>query len=420
LTRLELTSVLLGARRAARGLQAADRNAVLKCVAQSLTRESARILAANNEDVVAAKDSMSAALLDRLMLTPERLHAIIESIAQLQNLPDPLGQVERAWTHPKGMHMRKLSVPFGVIGMIYESRPNVTVDAAMLCLKAGSATVLRGSSNALASNRALVAAMRTGLQAAGTDPNAICLIDSKDRAVVLDLLRARGQIDLIIPRGGGELIRYVTEHARVPVIETGTGVCHLYVHRSADLGQALAILIDGKVRRPGVCNALETLLVDEAIAATFLPLVGAALHALGVELRACEASLAHLPASAHALPAAASDFGTEFLDLILAIKIVPDIDAAIAHIQQFGTQHSEAICAAAPEALAQFSAEVDAAAVYCNASTRFTDGFEFGFGAEIGISTQKLHARGPMGLAQMVTHKYLIDGTGQVRSGEVA
>jgi glutamate-5-semialdehyde dehydrogenase len=411
-----LNTLLTAAKTAARSLLSADRNAMLAAIAAALKTQRALILLANDTDVQAARaNGMSNALLDRLVLTPARLDSIIASVLDVINLPDPLGHVLAHWQHPNGMQIRKRSVPFGVIGVIYESRPNVTVDAAMLCLKAGSAVVLRGSSNTLASNRALTHAMRAGLEALGTDPNAITLVDSAERSDVTEMLNARGKIDLLIPRGGAALIKHVIENARVPVIETGTGVCHLYVHASADIDQALAILLNGKVQRPGVCNSLETLLVDAAIAAQFLPRAFTALTQAGVEIRACAISQTYASNASNTQLATDADYEREFLDLIIAVKVVVDIDSALAHIARFSTQHSEVICARDGAAIQQFCEQVDAACVYANASTRFSDGFEFGFGAEIGISTQKMHARGPMGLREMVTYKYVIDGSGQVR-----
>jgi glutamate-5-semialdehyde dehydrogenase len=408
-----LNTLLSAAKTAARPLAVANRNALLSAIAAALEAHRALIHSANNADVQAARASgMSDALLDRLALTPARLDSIIAGVLDVVNLPDPLSHVLDHWQHPNGMQIRKRSVPFGVIGVIYESRPNVTVDAAALCLKAGSAVVLRGSSNALASNRALSHAMRSGLEGIGADPNAITFVDSAERSDVTEMLNARGKIDLLIPRGGAALIKHVIEHARVPVIETGTGVCHLYVHASADIDQALAILLNGKVQRPGVCNSLETLLVDAAVAPQFLPRAFAALAQAGVDIRACALSQRYGP---NAKLATDADYASEFLALIIAVKVVPDFEAALAHIAQFSTQHSEVICASDPGAIQQFCDQVDAACVYANASTRFSDGFEFGFGAEIGISTQKMHARGPMGLREMVTYKYVINGSGQVR-----
>ena len=411
--RAMLDQTFIGARRAARSLIYADRNALLAALQQALTDASAGILAANAADLEAARaGGMSAPLLDRLGLDADRLSAIIASISAVIALPDPVGVTLDQWQHPQGMQICKRSVPFGVIGVIYESRPNVTVDAAVLCLKAGSAVLLRGSANALQTNRCLVKAMRAGLAAAGADPDVINLVDSVERASVTEMLSARGKIDLLIPRGGAALISHVVANARVPVIETGTGVCHLYVHQSADFAQALAILMNGKTQRPGVCNALETLLVDAAIAQEFLPMCLPALQAAGVEVRGCVRTQ---PLGKNVQAATELDYAAEFLDLVIAVKVVDHMDAALAHISQFGTQHSEVICASEAAVIQRFCDEVDAAAVYANASSRFTDGFEFGFGAEIGISTQKMHARGPMGLREMVTYKYLINGSGQVR-----
>lgn len=408
-----MITTLENARRAARTLPAADRNALLRAIANALTAATHDVLSANALDLAQAREQgTSAPLLDRLALNEARWHAIIASIDQVIALPDPVGQLLSQFTHANGMQVRKLSVPFGVIAMVYESRPNVTVDAAILGLKAGSAMVLRGSSSALRTNQAMVQAMRGALEAMGADPNAITLIDSPERDAVTQLLQARGLVDLVIPRGGAALIAHVLAHARVPVIETGTGVCHLYVHRSADLVQSLAILINGKTQRPGVCNALETLLIDSEIAAEFIPLAAGALAARGVEIRGDEQFCSIWP---EATRATAADYAAEFLDLIIAVRVVSGLTEALEHIARFSTQHSEVICARDAGAIAKFCAEVDAAAVYANASSRFTDGFEFGFGAEIGISTQKMHARGPMGLREIVTYKYVIDGSGQVR-----
>lgn len=415
--RAMLDQIFISARHAARSLIYADRNALLAALQQALSQASAQILAANAADLELARaGGMTAPLLDRLALDADRLRAIIASISAVIALPDPVGVTLEHWQHPQGMQMTKRSVPFGVIGVIYESRPNVTVDAAVLCLKAGSAVLLRGSASALQTNRCLVAAMRQGLAAVGADLAAINLVDSIDRASVTEMLTARGKIDLLIPRGGAALISHVVENARVPVIETGTGVCHLYVHTSADFAQAIAILMNGKTQRPGVCNALETLLLDAAIAQEFLPLCLPVLFAAGVEIRGCALTQEIAKGLGIATNTATEqDYAAEFLDLIIAVKVVADLDGALSHIEQFSTQHSEVICARDQAAIQRFRNEVDAAAVYANASSRFTDGFEFGFGAEIGISTQKMHARGPMGLREMVTYKYLIDGSGQVR-----
>jgi glutamate-5-semialdehyde dehydrogenase len=321
--------------------------------------------------------------------------------------------VLESWQLPNRLKVQKVTVPFGVIGMIYESRPNVTVDAATLCLKAGSAAVLRGSANALHSNRVLVRVMREALKSVGLPEDAIQLIDSPERELVTELLSARGKVDLVIPRGGTSLIQHVVQTAKVPTIETGVGNCHVFVDATADLEKAKAIIINAKVQRPGVCNAAETLLVHQEVAASFLPGALQALSDYKVELFADEKTRALYPA---AKVATQSDWETEYLDYKLAVKVVHSLDEAIDHIATYGTQHSEAIITNDLDNAKRFQEEIDAATVYVNASTRFTDGFEFGFGAEIGISTQKLHARGPMGLEQIVTYKYLIEGNGQVRS----
>ncbi len=404
---------LLGrARTASRVLARADRDAALVAIAEGLQGRQADILAANAEDVAAERaKGTSDALLDRLTLTATRLQEIADAVRQVATLPDPLHRVLADWTLPNGLGVRKVSVPFGVVGMVYESRPNVTVDAAVLALKAGSAAVLRGSANALRSNRVLAAAMREALGRAGLPEDAVQLIDSPDRRFVTELLSARGQVDLVIPRGGASLISHVVETAKVPVIETGTGNCHIFVDASADLEKAKKIVLNAKVQRPGVCNALETLLVHKAVAETFLPDALSALRGAGVTLRGCELTRAIFPTDA----ATETDWETEYLDLELAVRVVDSLAEAVTHINRYGTQHSEAILTASDENARRFQDEVDAAAVYVNASTRFTDGFEFGFGAEIGISTQKLHARGPVGLTELTTYKYLLDGQGQVR-----
>jgi len=408
-----LDGLLERARDASRRLPAADRDAALLAIADALERHAGSIVEANAHDLAAERArGTSPALLDRLKLDEPRIRGVAEGCRQVADRPDPLGRVLDGWQLPSGLQVRKVSVPFGVIGMIFESRPNVTVDAAALAVKAGSAAVLRGSSNALASNRALVQVMRSALAASGLPEDAVQLVDSPDRELVTALLEARGKVDLVIPRGGAGLIQHVVENARVPVIETGVGNCHVYVHAAADLAMAEAIIVDAKVRRPGVCNAAETLLVDAAVADAFLPPALASLRQAGVELRGCERTRALAPELASATEA---DWETEFLDLTLAVRVVDGLDQALDHIARYGSQHSEAIVTGELAAAERFRREVDAAAVYVNASTRFTDGFAFGLGAEIGISTQKLHARGPMGLAEIVSYKFLIDGDGQVR-----
>lgn len=419
----DLDAALRRARVAARRLPAVDRSAALKRVADALRRDAPTILAANGEDVARARDAgVAAPLVDRLALSDARLAAIADAVVQVADLPDPVGRVLEGWRAPNGLEVRSVTVPFGVIGIVYESRPNVTVDAFALAFRAGSAAVLRGSADALASNRALVASMRGALAAAPGLPaeasDALILVDDPDRARVTELLRARGRVDLVIPRGGAGLIRHVVETARVPVIETGVGNCHLYLHDDGDRDMALALLLDGKVRRPGVCNALETLLVHRDAADDWLPRAAAALRGHGVSLHACERGRTVLAAAGlgdgvHA--ATEEDWATEYLGPEIAVRVVDGLDDAIAHVHRYGSQHSEAIVTRSRAAGRRFQAEIDAAVVYVNASTRFTDGFEFGFGAEIGISTQKLHARGPMGLRALVTVKHLVDGDGQTR-----
>ena len=411
----ELADCLARARAAARALPTADREAGLLTLADALVADAASVLEANRGDVAREREAGTAdALVDRLTLDEGRLAALADAVRAIAALPDPVGRLLSGWTLPNGLRVHQRTVPFGVIAMVYESRPNVTVDAATLALRAGSAAVLRGSANALASNRALVRAMRTGLAAAGLPEDAVQLVDDPDRAQVTALLRARGQVDLVIPRGGAGLIEHVVRNAQVPVIETGVGNCHVYVHADADAAMARAIVMNAKVQRPGVCNAAETLLVHVDLAPSWLPATLAALHAQGVRLHGCERTRA-LSAVAPVEAATEVDWATEYLDLELAVRVVDDLEAALEHVARYGSGHSEAIVTRSSSAARRFQDEVDAAAVYVNASTRFTDGFEFGFGAEIGISTQKLHARGPMGLAQLVTSKYVVDGSGQVR-----
>ncbi len=417
MTTLERTFDLVGllhrAREASRSLLRADRDAALLAIADELLSHAAPILEANAEDVASERARGTPdALVDRLTLSDKRLTEIADAVRQVAALPDPVGRTLESWTLENGLEVRKVSVPFGIIGMIYESRPNVTVDAAVLALKSGSAAVLRGSANALRSNRVLVSAMRAALAKVGVPEDAVQLIDSPERSLVTELLSARGLVDLVIPRGGASLINHVIETAKVPIIETGTGNCHVFVDETADLAQAQAIILNAKVQRPGVCNAAETLLVQEAVAEAFLPDALAALRQAGVRLRGCERTRALVQ---EVEPASESDWETEYLDLELAVRVVGSVEEAIDHINRYGTQHSEAILTQSPENAERFQTDVDAAAVYVNASTRFTDGFVFGFGAEIGISTQKLHARGPMGLAEITTYKYLVGGRGQVR-----
>lgn len=413
----DLDAALAHARRAARALPRSDRAGALEAIAQALLDDQDEIIAANAGDVERERAAgTAAALVDRLTLDGARLAAIAAAVRQVAALPDPLHRVLDGWTLPNGLRVRKVTVPFGVIAMIYESRPNVTVDAAALAVRAGSAAVLRGSSNALASNRALVTSMRRALGGFGLPADAITLVDDPDRALVTRLLQARGRIDLAIPRGGGALIDHVVRTARVPVIETGVGNCHVYVHADADLDVAHAIAMNAKVQRPGVCNAMETLLVHREVASSLLGRLLGSLADAGVQLHGCERTLAIAAGEHDVERATEADWETEYHDLELAVRVVDGLDDALSHVDRYGTRHSEAIVTRSRAAAQRFQDEVDAAVVLVNASTRFTDGFEFGFGAEIGISTQKLHARGPMGLAEIVTHKYVIDGDGQTRA----
>ena len=409
----DLTTCLSQARQASRRLAQADRNVALYAIADALEKATSDIVTANAQDVAAEeKKGTKAALIDRLTLTEERVAAIADAVRLVAKLPDPLHRVLDGWMLENGLRVQKVSVPFGVIGMIYESRPNVTVDAATLALKAGSAAVLRGSSNALNSSRVLVRVMRAALEQAGLPEDAVQLIDSPERSLVTELLEARGKVDLVIPRGGASLIQHVVQNAKVPTIETGVGNCHIFVDASAELDNALDIVLNAKVQRPGVCNSVETLLVHRDVAATFLPTVLSKLTEQNVTLYADDATRQHFP---DAEAATEEDWETEYLDYKLAIRVVGSVDEAVDHITQYGSQHSEAILTNDMHNARAFKEQVDAAAVFVNASTRFTDGFAFGFGAEIGISTQKLHARGPMGLAELTTYKYLIEGEGQVR-----
>ena len=409
------------AARALAGSPPAQIDAALNAMADELLAAQTEILAANAKDVAATKTAgLAAALVDRLTLDPKRLTACAAALRQVATLPHPVGEVLREWTQPNGLKFAKVRVPLGVIGFIYESRPNVTCDAAGLCLKSGNAVILRGGSEALNSNVAIEGALRRGLVKAGLPSQAVQLVPFTDRDAVRLLGEAVGIIDLLIPRGGKGLIEAVVKSARVPVIKHYDGICALYVDRAADLAMAENILVNGKCQRPGVCNALETLLVHRDVAAKFLPQAGRALLERGVRLRVDEASRTALDELAPGHPslitsAVAADYRTEFLDLILAVKIVDNVDEAIAHIETNGSHHTETIVTADAAAAEKFLANVDSAVVLWNASTRFNDGHEFGFGAEIGISTDRLHARGPMGLEELTSYKYIVRGNGQVR-----
>lgn len=404
------------AKQAARRLAAlstAVKNGALLAMAAALEENQASIISANNQDIDRAeKAGMPKPLIDRLLLNPARIKAMADGLRQIAALPDPVGEVVSGWTRPNGLSLTKVRVPLGVIGIIYEARPNVTVDAAGLCLKAGNAVILRGGSEAIASNAAVTAIIAGAADAAGIPAGAIQLVETTDRQAVTAMLKLNQYLDVIIPRGGAGLIRTVVENSTVPVIETGTGVCHTFVDATADLAMAQEIAFNAKVSRPGVCNAMETLLVHQAVAAEFLPVMLARYHQAGVELRGCEQTRRFHPA---VKAATAADWAAEFLDLILAVKVVNGLDEALEHIAAYSTRHSEAIVTSDYNNARRFQQEVDAAAVYVNASTRFTDGFEFGFGAEIGISTQKLHTRGPMGLPELTSIKYVVHGTGQIR-----
>ncbi|ANH40265.1 Gamma-glutamyl phosphate reductase [Nocardioides dokdonensis FR1436] len=403
------------ARAAGRGLALANRatkDAALEAMAQALLTHAETLLAANAEDVRRAEEGGTpAGIVDRLRLTHDRLAAMAQGLRDVAGLPDPVGEVVRGSTLANGLEMRQLRVPFGVVGMIYEARPNVTADAAGICLKSGNAVLLRGSSSAAASNAAIVEVLRDAVAAAGLDPDVVQMVPADSRETVRAMMRARGHIDVLIPRGGAGLIRSVVEESTVPVIETGVGNCHVYVDRAADLDKALAVVLNAKTHRPSVCNAAETLLVHADLAATFLPRVVSALQEAGVSVHG-DAATAALPG---VVPATEEDWDTEYLSLDMAVAVVGSIDGALDHVRRHSSGHTEAILTEDQGAARRFVAEVDAAAVLVNASTRFTDGGELGFGAEIGISTQKLHARGPMGLPEMTSTKYVVTGDGHVR-----
>lgn len=394
-------------------LGSTPKNEGLKAVAQALLDGKDKILEANQKDVQAAlAKGMNPGLVDRLSLNDARIQAMAEGLLQVASLDDPVGEVIFMKPRPNGLLIGQKRVPLGVIGMIYEARPNVTADAFGLCFKSGNAVILKGGSDALESNKAIVAQIRKGLKSAGLPEDAVQLIESTDREVTRQFMRLNDYLDVLIPRGSAGLIRSVVENSTVPVIETGTGNCHIFVDESADLDMALNIIFNAKTQRIGVCNACESLVVHRAVAEEFLPLLKARLDEKQVEIRADKEACAMVDGF---VPAAEEDWGTEYLDYILSLKLVDSIDEAIAHINRYNTKHSEAIITSDYANAQRFLNEIDAAAVYVNASTRFTDGFEFGFGAEIGISTQKLHARGPMGLKELTTTKYIIYGNGQVR-----
>jgi glutamate-5-semialdehyde dehydrogenase len=392
----------------------AAKNKALHAIAGALTAHKQQIIEANQKDMEKARENgMSASLMDRLALDAKRIEAIAGGVLEVAALEDPIGQVDKMGTRPNGLVIGRKRVPLGVIAIIYESRPNVTVDAAVLCLKAGNAVILRGGKEAFHSNQALTEIMRNAVKEAGLPEDSVALVQDTSRESVGELLALTDYIDVLIPRGGAGLIKYVVEHAKVPVIETGVGNCHIYVEKSADLNMGAEIIFNAKCSRPSVCNAAETLLVDRSIAKEFLPKAKALLDQKSTQLRGCSETAAILGSCV--VPATEEDYATEFLDYILTVKVVGGLEEAIEHISKYGTKHSEAIVTNDYSASQRFLDEIDAAAVYVNASTRFTDGGEFGLGAEIGISTQKMHARGPMGLEQLTSSKFIIYGNGQVR-----
>jgi len=390
----------------------AAKDDALRAAADLLVERSPEILAANVDDVGRAEgEGVSATVVDRLRLSHARVEAMAEGLRKVATLPDPVGEVTDGWTRPNGLRIERVRVPLGVVAIIYENRPNVTSDAAALCVKSGNAAFLRGSSGAISSNRVIAEVLRDGVAKAGLPEDAVVLVDDTRHEAAVEFMQLRESIDCLIPRGGPSLIAAILEHATVPYVIDGDGNCHVYVDASADLDMALSIVVNAKTQRPSVCNAAESLVVHESVAAAFLPRAAASLE--GVELVGDDAARAIVPSIGTATD---DDFGREFLDLKMSVVVVPSIDAAIAHVTKFGSGHTEAIVTRDLAAAERFTREVDAAAVVVNASTRFTDGEEFGFGAEIGISTQKLHARGPMGLRELTTLKYLIHGEGQVRT----
>lgn len=412
----EIARVATRAREAATVLALATRatkDAALEAMAQALLEHAPRILAANAEDVSAAEAAGTPAhIVDRLRLDDSRVAGMAQGLRDVADLPDPVGEVLRGSTLANGLELRQVRVPFGVVGVIYEARPNVTADAAGICLKSGNAVLLRGSSSALRSNTAVVEVLRDAAVAAGLPADIVALVPGEGHEPVKALMRARGLVDVLIPRGGAGLIQSVVEESTVPVIETGVGNCHVYVDAAADLEMALEIVMNSKTHRPSVCNAAESLLVHEAVAADFLPRVVTALQGAGVTIHGDAAFAAFDGVE----PATAEDWDTEYLALEISAAVVPDLDAAITHVRRHSSGHTEAIVTDSQSAAQRFTAAVDSAAVMVNASTRFTDGGEFGFGAEIGISTQKLHARGPLGLPEMTSSKYVVTGDGTVRT----
>lgn len=414
MTQLEIMGA--NAKNAARFLMTAGakKNDALHAIANALRKHSDEIIKANEKDIENGKNSgMSESLLDRLKLSPERIEGMAQGVEQVAALADPVGRVLDGRTLDNGLKIEKVTVPMGVIGIIYEARPNVTSDAAALCLKAGSAVILRGGKEAINSNKAVANIMRDAIEKAGFPKDCVALVEDTSRQSATELMQLSDYLDVLIPRGGAGLIKSVVNNAKVPVIETGTGNCHVYVDKSADIDMAANIIYNAKTSRPSVCNAIETVLVHKDIASEALPAIKAELDKKNVEIRGCEKTRAILGDSV--VPATENDYATEFSDYILAVKVVDNLEAAIEHIAKYSTGHSESIITNDYASAEKFTSCVDSAAVYVNASTRFTDGGEFGLGAEIGISTQKLHARGPMGLNELTSSKYIIKGNGQVR-----
>ncbi len=391
-----------------------EKNKALLCAAKGLQADCEKILAANAEDMRAGRENgMYAGLLDRLKLDEARIDAMADGLRQIAGLPDPVGNILDAWERPNGLKLQKISVPLGVIGIIYESRPNVTADAFALCFKAGNAVILKGGSDAIHSNMAITDSIRASLAKTNVTADAVQIVESTDREMAAQFMRCNDYIDVLIPRGSAGLIRAAVENSTIPIIETGTGNCHIYIDETADMTDSVNIVINAKTQRIGVCNACESLVIHEKVAAAFLPLLQKRLQEVHtVEIRGDEAVCHILP---EAVRASEADYRTEYLDYILSAVTVKNIDEAIAHINRCSTRHSEAIMTKSRENAEKFTREIDSACVYVNASTRFTDGYEFGFGGEIGISTQKLHARGPMGLKELTSYKYVIAGNGQIR-----
>ena len=409
----EMGARVLNAKYALQKLTATEKNKALLHASEALLSHTEEILSANEKDIKAGKEKgMHEGLLDRLALTETRIAAMAEGLRQIAALEDPIGEIMDTFIRPNGLKISKVRVPLGVIGIIYESRPNVTADAFGLCFKAGNAVILKGGSDALLSNKAITVVLRNALQESGICADALQLIDSGDREITKAFMKMKEYVDVLIPRGGAGLIRSVVENSTIPVIETGTGNCHIYVDREADLNMAVSIIINAKTQRIGVCNACESLVIHKDIKDAFLPVLAEGLRSHHVEMRGDEAVREVL---SDCLPATEEDYASEYLDYIISMKTVADVDEAIAHINKYNTKHSEAIITKNELTAEKFLKEIDAACVYVNASTRFTDGFEFGFGAEIGISTQKLHARGPMGLKELTSYKYQIHGNGQIR-----